>query len=1248
MLFGPDFNLKLFFVQALSELREQKFDKGPKHFVFEIFNQFSGDMGKRRGNPFITKAAAKIVLRRSPPVPRPVPRVERAVVQVPPPFPTMVDIVQAFRDVNLEKRRSLMWLTILCIFYYATSTVRADLGDVEPRQVNIQVGQPLNLTCNVNWDYAEPHLAGSPEVKGNLEYLSFKLNRLDVDRSFITPVNKSAINLYVPEMNEAKSVKYFCVVNQKNKPYDIGVGYSDVHVGYPPFNVTNFRCISHNWKVLNCTFDKRVNYIYTVYNLTYYRGKSMHVYFMELNPNDNNTSFTFQVNDYNGSYRTYFFSLDTGNALGTNQQNFSIDNFRSVRPDPPSMLNVTKREPKRVTISWQLSYHFKAFEMNFTHEGIIRSPSDEWQSLDMSRLIVRDKIYYSLTIDNLYAHMWYDVRIRVKVTRALRDELWSNFTTFQFQTTAKIPDRPPRVDIGSFYVNDHNDIVLYWEQLPIEEQNGNESHYVVSEVINGQGQKELVHTTEINNIMAKFKNLSHKDLRFTIRSANSEGESIDGSTIVVPSKRNRFPFPTELKKYSTGNSYKLTWGPPDTRQHELDSYTIFWCESKTNYPSECDGPMFFKRVNTSTQEYVVNNNKGINLAISANSRNSSSGLLWSMCTASKSDEIGKLNMVWVSKMAATYMEIQWKLECMDSPIVVGYSLKYCPIIEPKNITCKPGTEIVKNITDTTQYNITGLSPYTTYMTTIQMFSKTRTGVPSDPLVNTTMEAAPTAPRNLKLKNLSNTSVTITWDAPESFNGMLKRYEVWINGTDYPVGENIKDNRSLEYEIKGLQTYTFYDIVVVAWTVARSPKSNSINVTTLMGVPDSVISATPKTIEDYSLLTWSPPKHIGGNLDYYEIFMRTTNESNVTTNRTNLLNATSCWISRSCKKSFVEMQVLVRAVNVMRSPHERAPNETDDNDGLPDVTFRALEYTDFSELPDELRNTRPCMEYEDRSLQRWLRMDRHSTYFKGELATVFNFYCTNNSNSSVIYAFITLFVIASSGLAIGVLYKKCKTMSDIKVVLPDALNDINKDSKCPKMGEMIDGGAVLRSVQLHHHHRGETRAAQQDEQERSLLRTHLESSSSSTTSSTANVDNQSQCESHDDGSPREELDSMEESHDHPPEEEYDDDDKHSVQSHPGGSVTSDFNFDEILPAKPLEVIVTPSLPIIQPQTHQVNFSTAGGNSYVQVGNFAKPSQGYTQLSSLKPQFKAPMVTETDETGISGYVTRKQLADFGQRI
>lgn len=58
-----------------------------------------------------------------------------------------------------------------------------------------------------------------------------------------------------------------------------------------------------------------------------------------------------------------------------------------------------------------------------------------------------------------------------------------------------------------------------------------------------------------------------------------------------------------------------------------------------------------------------------------------------------------------------------------------------------------------------------------------MYSAHKIGPPCDPLVNTTLEAAPSPPKNLRYSGVTNNSVTLYWDAPESKNGARMFYNV---------------------------------------------------------------------------------------------------------------------------------------------------------------------------------------------------------------------------------------------------------------------------------------------------------------------------------------------------------------------------------------------------------------------------------------------------------------------------------------
>lgn len=103
-------------------------------------------------------------------------------------------------------------------------------------------------------------------------------------------------------------------------------------------------------------------------------------------------------------------------------------------------------------------------------------------------------------------------------------------------------------------------------------------------------------------------------------------------------------------------------------------------------------------------------------------------------------------------------------------------------------------------------NLTGLRPYTTYSISIAVLSSAGESLPSDPLYNVTLEAgkhlnrsfffmepegevflmmfcvsAPSPPQHVSIVDITNTSITISWNAPEEKNGVITKYEVHYDG-----------------------------------------------------------------------------------------------------------------------------------------------------------------------------------------------------------------------------------------------------------------------------------------------------------------------------------------------------------------------------------------------------------------------------------------------------------------------------------
>lgn len=119
---------------------------------------------------------------------------------------------------------------------------------------------------------------------------------------------------------------------------------------------------------------------------------------------------------------------------------------------------------------------------------------------------------------------------------------------------------------------------------------------------------------------------------------------------------NRLSPPTNLKKVkSTFNStiaYTICWRAPKGTSEIVTSYTVFWCDAAAFGTEKCDenvnnirstrmritriiyfgsfqSDFNFTRLNSSTTYFSMNSTRTLNFAVSANSIEFSSGMVWS-------------------------------------------------------------------------------------------------------------------------------------------------------------------------------------------------------------------------------------------------------------------------------------------------------------------------------------------------------------------------------------------------------------------------------------------------------------------------------------------------------------------------------------------------------------------------------------------------------------------------------------------
>uniref|UniRef100_U5ERE7 Putative cytokine receptor n=1 Tax=Corethrella appendiculata TaxID=1370023 RepID=U5ERE7_9DIPT len=918
-------------------------------------------------------------------------------------------------------------MNLICVFIVQLILVHAHgLGWIHPPQsIMGAVNSSYSIYCTLN-------ITEAGTEKYNSRDLGFYISDEPVSSKQIHIINETTIQLHIEKAMLGK-IEYTCKVNKTK-----GVGMRKVFIGVPPDKVKNFKCRSYNWEYMNCSFKASYNPLKPTYKLEF------RISFLKFNcslfESYNNSYYCYMGlnTTYRQSHEYYNFTLIGSNYLGNTTQDFTVNNFDVMIPNKPNNLKATNVSSKSAVLEWNVSYKLKTFEREFIHQVNITTAynKNNWIQIDLQNL-THDGLRYRLPLYSLpYANTDYDVRIRLRTAYKNyfsdntpsnnTEEMWSDFAAFIFHTESRIPDLPPIVTQGGFDVNDFNDVYIYWKDLMLHQRNGDNLYYNISQIYRNNNLIGNIKPDMITNTMAYFKNISHGDLRFVIYSTNTEGNSLNASIIYVPSRPKRLNKPIIWKLTSNSGQYELFWNAPSRNISIIESYTVFWCETKSNSPNDCESTINFAEVTAKTNKYqLIYKNSSINFGVSANSNASSSGIVWASCTVTQKSDIGKLKTAWIAATQATYIEFEWKLECGDNAVLEGYNITYCSISDPITLLCKE-KEYSLNITKgLTKYRIEELKPYTTYKIHISMFSKDRRGPLSDPLVNTTLEAAPSPPRNLRYKQIYNDSVILSWTAPEFINGGKMFYEVWYNEQMNTV--NYNNETEIEYNLNRLTPYTFYKILVRARTIYESLPSNSINITTKIGVPSRIDTPKYTDLGNYMFkIYWNRPEQRSGNLEYYEIQM-SIRENDVITEKIIRLENQSCHLLHAvCSNVSRFYNFSVRAVNVILTPHAN----------FIDKPIDSIQDDDTE-----------CTEVSKNIQIYWDSIDPYAEHLKGNWSEPLSFFCKDRVD--IYLALMSIYIMVGMiflGLCSFFTFNKVKQIRSIKISLPDGLIDIMHNSK----------------------------------------------------------------------------------------------------------------------------------------------------------------------------------------------------------
>jgi hypothetical protein len=217
-----------------------------------------------------------------------------------------------------------------------------------------------------------------------------------------------------------------------------------------------------------------------------------------------------------------------------------------------------------------------------------------------------------------------------------------------------------------------------------------------------------------------------------------------------------------------------------------------------------------------------------------------------------------------SNSSSTSLFISWMIPLLDDQngVILGYNITYFALTNT--------TVVFTDSTSDLNINITSLMIYTVYNVSVAAYTSVGTG-PSTSIEIRTDSSVPTAPLNVVYRNISSTSVEVSWDEPTTFNGPNEGYEVRYTRVETSITMTIDDIMSTSVNISDLEIYEVYTITVLALSDKGVGESSQITILTDEDVPGPSTNVTLLTINSSSLLlSWLPPSAPNGIITGYTI------------------------------------------------------------------------------------------------------------------------------------------------------------------------------------------------------------------------------------------------------------------------------------------------------------------------------------------------------------------------------------------
>ncbi|XP_057294079.1 receptor-type tyrosine-protein phosphatase S-like isoform X2 [Hydractinia symbiolongicarpus] len=181
----------------------------------------------------------------------------------------------------------------------------------------------------------------------------------------------------------------------------------------------------------------------------------------------------------------------------------------------------------------------------------------------------------------------------------------------------------------------------------------------------------------------------------------------------------------------------------------------------------------------------------------------------------------------------------------------------------------------------TSHLVNLLEPYSNYSFKITAYNQIGHG-PHTTLNISTLQDAPSKPRNVRIGSVMHNSVSLIWAPPEKNNGILLGYEVWYCNLNLSSmcfkSQNLTSDKE-SHNFTNLVPYTVYTFYINAFTKAGASENVNKTTETSEHIPGPIQNLTVTAINPRNIsLTWKKP-YITNGIVYYKIFYKELNKEN---------------------------------------------------------------------------------------------------------------------------------------------------------------------------------------------------------------------------------------------------------------------------------------------------------------------------------------------------------------------------------